>query len=142
MRAPLLLPGVQSTDPLKIQLTTPQAATAFAHQKVFKLKNVQQPRHAVATYAPWKIEKAERVLNQNRAVPTLTIAARLRADLTSYMRKAKHKDAGKKSMSHHDLLLFLPRQQHLLLEGKLAAGTGKYPQPVAPRGMSSQVRLD
>jgi len=96
---------------------TPQAATAFAHQKIFKLKNVQQPQHAVATYASWEIEKAERVLNHNRAVPTLTITALLRVDLTSYIRKAKHKDAGKKSMSHHDLLLFVPRQQHLLLAG-------------------------
>lgn len=119
----------------------------MSRQRGFKHANIHlPPSAAVATYAPWETENVVRAANEE-GVEKMKITSHLRMDLSSYMRESKRADAGKRSLTEHDLLLFSPRQQHLLQAGKRAAaghhggrtGYKALMTPVRPRGISSQV---
>jgi hypothetical protein len=89
---------------------------------------------AIMAQAPWDAEHTSgRALAQS-------VASRVRLALAGHMQDSAAWESARGPLTERDLLLFSPRQQQLLVTASRKRTATNRPNPVPPRGMSSQVR--
>jgi hypothetical protein len=94
---------------------------------------------AIMAQAPWDAEHTVRSHTSGRALAQ-SVASRVRLALAGHMQDSAAWESARGPLTERDLLLFSPRQQQLLVTASRKRTATNRPNPVPPRGMSSQVR--